>query len=171
MRKDLAVHTAMEVGKELDGSVTRASKHKLSLSEMAYQAAVCVELTVVALVSGKLLPEWPLSIATAATGRIPDLPLQLLSPPPWASLLTDSPTRCSCLLDLSLSPHPSASAFVSQCLLDGSINRPVPQKQTQFALFRYESSLISIPSIPAKKTTRLQKSKNLSQHLSPPTTG
>ncbi len=113
MRKDLAVHTAMEVGKELDGSVIRASKHKLSLSEMAYQAAVCVELTVVALVSGKLLPEWPLSIATAATGGIPDLPLQLLSPPPWTSLLTDSPTRCSCLLDLSLSPHPSASACVS----------------------------------------------------------
>ncbi len=149
MRKDLAVHTVVEVGKELDGSVTRASKHKLSLSEMAYQAAVCVELTVVALISGKLLPEWPLSIATAATGEIPDLPLQLLSPPPWASLLTDSPTRCSCLLDLSLSLslHPSASAFLSQYLLDGSINGPVPQKQTQFALFRYESSLISIPSI------------------------
>jgi hypothetical protein len=36
MRKDLVVHTAMEVGKELDGSVTRASKRKLSLSEMAY---------------------------------------------------------------------------------------------------------------------------------------
>ncbi len=84
MRKDLAVHTAMEVGKELDGSVTRASKHKLSLSEVVYQTAVCVELTVVALVSGKLVPQWPLSIATAATEGIPDLPLQLLSPPPWA---------------------------------------------------------------------------------------